>query len=559
VAKAPAGFTDFVETRAPSLTRTVSLLEMDDDAAEQALVSALGWSARRWRSISRDGNAESEVRQRLYGDVTSHWKRSGFLDAVPAASAVPDDASAGRHALASLTNRQRASIVLSAFESLNDGDVAALLRLKRDEVEPLTLDAAAQLRRAAGAPPDAPLLPLLNSAAVRDVPNDLTGRALAASRSGSRRGYAIAAGAVAAVSAVVAGALLVAPGSDGSAPASAVPANVDRWGIPAEPPGPRRLPSLAEQPIAKASMAYVTQGVPVVTDAATGEARTVLGGRPQPEWYDGNVDGVVTGLLRRGPPWTQAVLSPDGQWLLLVQAPRDARGARATGELYLVRVATGEVVPLPDADPVARSQGVVSIADSAIAWAPGGGAFACVCDGRLRGFDLDKATPMARAMWTTAAKYTDVAWGREGLIGRRLSGAWVSETQGGTTLGDLGAAEAVAVSIAAPARYLSVGVTSIYALGADTDPDGGRCVLWDADFTTPVEVQPVPDRDGPLCTPVSLQPGRSGVLLVLRPDRPRPQPLPLDVVAVDAEGASTVIGTLPPGTTFGSFAAGLVG
>ncbi|MGB2840514.1 MAG: hypothetical protein WBC76_11855, partial [Actinomycetes bacterium] len=230
MAKAPAGFTDFVETRAPSLTRTVSLLEMDDDAAEQALVSALGWSARRWRSISRDGNAESEVRQRLYGDVTSHWKRSGFLDAVPAASAVPDDASAGRHALASLTNRQRASIVLSAFESLNDGDVAALLRLKRDEVEPLTLDAAAQLRRAAGAPPDAPLLPLLNSAAVRDVPNDLTGRALAASRSGSRRGYAIAAGAVAAVSAVVAGALLVAPGSDGSAPASAVPANVDRWG-----------------------------------------------------------------------------------------------------------------------------------------------------------------------------------------------------------------------------------------------------------------------------------------------------------------------------------------
>ena len=68
-------------------------------------------------------------------------------------------------------------------------------------------------------------------------------------------------------------------------------------------------------------MAYIAQGVPVVTDAATGDARTVLSGRPTPEWYDGNVDGVVTGLLRRGPPWTQAVLSPDGQWLLLVQAP----------------------------------------------------------------------------------------------------------------------------------------------------------------------------------------------------------------------------------------------
>ena len=449
--------------------------------------------------------------------------------------------------------------MLSAFESLNDDDIASLLRLKRDEVEPLTQDAAAQFRRAAGAPPDAPLLPLLNAAAVRDVPSDLTGRALAASRSGSRRGYAIAAATVAAVAAVVAGAVLIAPGPNGSDPRPAVAANVDRWGIPAEPPGPRRLPSLAEQPIETASMAYVTQGVPIVTDAATGGARTVLGGSPQPEWYDGSVDGVVTGLLRRGPPWTQAVLSPDGQWLLLVQAPRDGRGEGPTGQLYLVRVATGEVVPLPDADPVARSQGVASIADSVLAWAPGGGAFACVCDGRLRVFDLDKVTPVARAKWTTAAKYTDVAWGLEGLVGRRLSGVWVSETQGGAPLGSLGAAEAVAVSIAAPARYLSVGVTSIYALGADTDPDGGRCVLWDAAFTTPVEVTPVPERDGPLCTPVSLQPGRSGVLLVLRPDRPRPQPLPLDVVVVDAEGASTVIGTLPPGTTFGSFAASVVG
>ena len=68
-------------------------------------------------------------------------------------------------------------------------------------------------------------------------------------------------------------------------------------------------------------MAYIAQGVPVVTDATTGEARTVLAGSPTPAWYDGNVNGVVTGLLRRGPPWTQAVLSPDGQWLLLVQAP----------------------------------------------------------------------------------------------------------------------------------------------------------------------------------------------------------------------------------------------
>jgi hypothetical protein len=84
-------------------------------------------------------------------------------------------------------------------------------------------------------------------------------------------------------------------------------------------------------------------------------------------------------------------------------------------------------------------------------------------------------------------------------------------------------------------------------------------VLWDAEFSDPVVVTPVPDRDGDLCTPVALQPARSGVMLVLMPNRPRPQPLPLDVVAVDADGASTVIATLPPGTTYASFAARLVG
>ena len=130
-------------------------------------------------------------------------------------------------------------------------------------------------------------------------------------------------------------------------------------------------------------MAYIADGVPVVTDAATGDARTVLAGRPQPEWYDGNVDGVVTGLLRRGPPWTQAVLSPDGEWLLLVQAPvllgletgSSSPGDRAdstsigeslapTGDLYLVRISTGEVTPVSEADPVSDAQGVASVANT---------------------------------------------------------------------------------------------------------------------------------------------------------------------------------------------------
>ncbi|MEO8107150.1 MAG: hypothetical protein ABI720_07505, partial [Actinomycetes bacterium] len=489
----------------------------------------------------------------------SHWRRSRTLDAVPAPSIVPDGASAERLALASLTNRQRACLILSAFESLNDADIASALRLKIDDAQHFTQEATAQFRRAAGVAPGATLLPLLNAAASREVPGDFAARVDGEARSQRRRGMAIALGAATAAVAIGATVAAVTPGDNPESSAASPSANIVRWGIPAEPPLPRRLQSLAEQPIATASMAYVTQGVPVVTDAATGEARTVLGGRPQPEWYDGNVDGVVTGLLRRGPPWTQSVLSPDGQWLLLVQAPREATSERAVGALYLVRVSTGQVTPLPDANPVARSQGVVSIANSVLAWAPGGGAFACVCGGGLRVFDLEPTVPRARVTSERRGSFTDVAWGQQGLIARRASGGWVSLTRGGAPIEDLGGADAVAASITSPAVYLSVGVTSIYALGADTEPDGGRCVMWDADIAAPIEVRPVPERDGPLCTPVALQAGRSGVLLVLRPDRPRPQPLPLDVVSVDSAGASTVIGTLPPGTTFGSFAAKFVG
>ena len=90
-------------------------------------------------------------------------------------------------------------------------------------------------------PPDAPLLPLLNAAASRDVPTDLADRAIEASRSGNRRVLAVAtigAVAVVAVAAVVV-AVLPEGGSDTSSDPAA--ANVERWGIPDEVPTARGL------------------------------------------------------------------------------------------------------------------------------------------------------------------------------------------------------------------------------------------------------------------------------------------------------------------------------
>ncbi len=411
MANGPAGFAEFVDVRGPAVVRAASLLELDDDLAQEAVVGALASAARQWRALSRDGSAEAEIRRHLHETLIAQSRRAQTFDAVPAPSAIADDAPGARHALATLTNRERVLVVLSGLESMSSREISALVHCSTDDVDADIETAAAKFRDAAGAAANAPLLPLLNSAASRDVPSDLADRALAASRAGGRRKLvSVVAGSVAVV-AVVAAAVALLPESGGDTSADPVAANIEQWGIPDSAAPPRGLPSLAEQPIKTASMAYVVGGVPVVTDASTGEAHTVLSGRPTPEWYDGNVDGVATGLLRRGPPWTQAVLSPDGAWLLLVQATGNLQRGDATGDLYLVRIDTGAVIPVPEAKPVARAQGEASIADTVLAWAPGGGAFACVCGGKLGVFDVQPTA--GRVVQTSASQQqvTDVAWG----------------------------------------------------------------------------------------------------------------------------------------------------
>jgi hypothetical protein len=157
-----------------------------------------------------------------------------------------------------------------------------------------------------------------------------------------------------------------------------------------------------------------------------------------------------------------------------------------------------------------------------------------VCSSKLSVFDLQPTAPRVVLTDATSTKATDVAWGADGLVVRQTDGEWLAVSAPSTAVQRLGSPDALAISLTTPTVYVSVAITSLYALGADTSPDGGRCVWWNEDFSTPVPVTPVPDR-------------------------PRPQPLPLDVVTVDTFGASTVIASLPPGTTFASFAATLAG
>ena len=120
------------------------------------------------------------------------------------------------------------------------------------------------------------------------------------------------------------------------------------------------------------------------------------------------------------------MLSPDGEWLLLVQAQDSTERDSDTGHMYLVRIDTGVVTPVPDATPMTRAQGEASVADTVLAWAPGGGAFACVCDGKLSVFDVQPTAPRVVLTSASPQRVTDVAWGGDGLVVRRLNGEWLS-------------------------------------------------------------------------------------------------------------------------------------
>ena len=117
-------FAAFVDARGPALIRTASLLELDDSAAQDAVVVALGQAARQWRVLSRDGNAEAEARRHIHQALVDRWRRHDAGNTVPPETALGDDSSSARQALAALTNRQRALVVLSGFDGLTSTEVA---------------------------------------------------------------------------------------------------------------------------------------------------------------------------------------------------------------------------------------------------------------------------------------------------------------------------------------------------------------------------------------------------------------------------------------------------
>lgn len=153
-------FEDFVRTRSAALARTAYLLTGDRHHAEDLLQDTLSRVAERWRSLSRGGNPEPYVRRMLYTRAVDGWRRrrsrAAWDEAAtrqrPELRCHPDDAETVtrrlvlREALAKLTPRQRAVLVLRFYEDLTEVQTAEALECSVSTVKSQTRYALDRLR-----------------------------------------------------------------------------------------------------------------------------------------------------------------------------------------------------------------------------------------------------------------------------------------------------------------------------------------------------------------------------------------------------------------------------
>ncbi len=148
-------FRDFVSTRLHRLSRLAYLLTGDHHAAEDLLQNALIRVGTRWGRVAAADDPDAYVRRILYNEHISAWRRwrgeqSIPVPAPPVASGNAMDDALRRlmlqQALARLTPRQRAVIVLRYFEDLSEADAARALGCSIGTVKSQTNYAIGRLR-----------------------------------------------------------------------------------------------------------------------------------------------------------------------------------------------------------------------------------------------------------------------------------------------------------------------------------------------------------------------------------------------------------------------------
>ncbi|GIF95501.1 SigE family RNA polymerase sigma factor [Catellatospora citrea] len=155
------GFRDFVHARLGWLSRIAYLLTGDRHAAEDLLQNTLIRLSSRWSKVVAAGTPDAYVRKLMYHEHVSAWRRARHLRAEYTTAELPDGAAGPdmaaetvrrlllEQALAKLTRKQRAVIVLRYFEDLSEADAAEALGVSIGTVKSQTSHALARLRELA--------------------------------------------------------------------------------------------------------------------------------------------------------------------------------------------------------------------------------------------------------------------------------------------------------------------------------------------------------------------------------------------------------------------------
>lgn len=154
-------FRSFVVARRPALLRTAWLLTGNRDDAEDLVQTALMKAAKHWRRVVAAGDPEPYVRRILVTSHISGWRRAGRATLVPLGGEDgeqhppdrPVDPGGGADdrvvlaaALARLTPKQRAVLVLRFYEDLSEGQAAQVMGVRLGTVKSQTRHALARLR-----------------------------------------------------------------------------------------------------------------------------------------------------------------------------------------------------------------------------------------------------------------------------------------------------------------------------------------------------------------------------------------------------------------------------
>ena len=153
-------FRAFVTSRQHALLRTAYLLTGDQGLAEDLVQSALEKTLRRWSAIRAPAAVEAYVRQAMYREQVSLWRRKRVIE-VPSAempeprqTLLPGDAVEDhlvlQNALRRIGGRQRTVLVLRYFEDLSEQQVADVLGLSVGTVKSQAHRGLARLREAFG-------------------------------------------------------------------------------------------------------------------------------------------------------------------------------------------------------------------------------------------------------------------------------------------------------------------------------------------------------------------------------------------------------------------------